>query len=233
MQTKRVKIEKKCVFDLLGFLFKEFKNEKGIQLENDVTRDINSYFMQFLNKQDKGFLRKTCKTLREKGVMETEKWGKDKGTLCDYAATHGFLFLMQWAHKNGYHWNDNTCTVAALGGHLNVLQWLRKQDPPCPWNGRTCSRAAENGHLKVLKWLRKQYPPCPWNEWTCEQAAENGHLKVLKWLRKQVPPCPWNEWTCEQAAENGHLNVLRYAIENKCPGYGAYKMPELRYIQYI
>jgi hypothetical protein len=51
-----------------------------------------------------------------------------------------------------------------------MLQWLRKQDPPCPWDSRACSNAAQRGHLEVLKWLRGQDPPCPW-----DSAAEDGY----------------------------------------------------------
>ena len=195
MQVKRVKFEKESVFDLIGFLFKGFTDEKGDSLENDATRDISSYFMQFLDDQDKGFLRKVCKTLRVKGVMEIVKWEKDKGTLCDYAAVHGFLFLLQWA---------------------------RTQNPPCPWDNLTCEKAAKGGHLNVLQWLRAQVPPCPWDEYTCTYAAENGHLDILKWARAQDPPCPWNERTCLEAVRHGHFDVLRYAIENKCPDYENY-----------
>ena len=192
MQAKRTKIEKENVFDLLGFLFKGLENEKGIPLENDATRDISSYFMRFLNGQDKGFLRKTCKTLREKGVMEIKKWkDKRKNTLCKYAAAHGFLFLLQWARKEGYFWDEWTCAYAAQTGHLNVLQWARAQVPPCPWDKLTCTKTAEKGHLNILQWAR-----------------ENG--------------CPWDEWTCEGAARRGHFDVLHYAIENKCPGYEDY-----------
>ena len=46
-----------------------------------------------------------------------------------------------------------TCSNAAKGGHLDVLKWLRSQDPPCPWNKETCRYAALSGHLDVLKWL--------------------------------------------------------------------------------
>ena len=215
MQPKRVKIEKECVFDLLGFLFKELKNEKGIPLENDATRDINSYFVRVFDEQDRGFLRKTCKTLREKGVMEIEKWEKDKGTLCEYAARHNFLFLLQWALKNDYLWNEWTCAHAARGGHLNILIWLRKQVPPCPWNDWVCAWAARGGHLKVLKWLRKN--GCHWNKLTCAYAAKGGHLDVLKWARTQNPPCPLDEETCAWAAERGHLKVLKWLRKNGCP----------------
>ena len=39
--------------------------------------------------------------------------------------------------------------VSASAGKLEVLQWLRAQDPPCPWHWRTCKFAAEGGHLEV------------------------------------------------------------------------------------
>jgi len=42
--------------------------------------------------------------------------------------------------------------VAATGGQLEVLQWLRTNG--CPWNADTCSVAATGGHLEVLQWLR-------------------------------------------------------------------------------
>jgi len=36
-----------------------------------------------------------------------------------------------------------------LGGHLEVLQWLRAND--CPWDKDTCSHSAGDGHLEVLQ----------------------------------------------------------------------------------
>ena len=43
--------------------------------------------------------------------------------------------------------NEWTCGYAAEGGRVDVLQWLRSQDPPCPWDkrirtGALCSCAA-------------------------------------------------------------------------------------------
>jgi len=43
---------------------------------------------------------------------------------------------------------------AAQNGHLEVLQWLRAQDPPCPWDSSVCSSAAHKGQLEVLQWAR-------------------------------------------------------------------------------
>jgi len=36
--------------------------------------------------------------------------------LYDYAAEHGNLPLLQWAHKHGYSWNKLTCIKAASNG---------------------------------------------------------------------------------------------------------------------
>ena len=77
--------------------------------------------------------------------------------------------------------------MAAGNGHLEVLQWLRAQDPPCPWNEWTCRSAAGNGHLEVLQWLRAQDPPCPWDTWVWREAAEN----VVTWLKTQNLPDDW------------------------------------------
>ena len=65
---------------------------------------------------------------------------------------------------------------AAVGGHLNILQWLREQR--AAWNAQVCFGAACNGHLGVLKWLREE--GCPWDETTCQGAAGGDHLTVVE-----------------------------------------------------
>ena len=71
--------------------------------------------------------------------------------------------------------------------------------------------AAEEGHLDVLKWLRSQDPPCPWYEWTCEVAARGGNLEVLEWARSQDPPCPWSRRACrEVASRHGRQHVVKW-----------------------
>jgi hypothetical protein len=45
-----------------------------------------------------------------------------------------------------------TCSAAAEGGHLEVLQWARAHD--CPWNeARVREYAAAGGHVDMLGWL--------------------------------------------------------------------------------
>jgi hypothetical protein len=34
---------------------------------------------------------------------------------------------------------------------LEILQWAREQDPPCPWDWKTCDKAVRGGHLEVLQ----------------------------------------------------------------------------------
>ena len=45
-------------------------------------------------------------------------------------------------------------------GHLEILKWLRAQDPPCPWDNTTCYFAAKRGHLEILKWIHVNGCPC-------------------------------------------------------------------------
>ena len=58
---------------------------------------------------------------------------------------------------------------------------------------QSCVAAASFDQLDVLRWLRTQNPPCQWSEEACEEAARDGRLDVLQWLRSQTPPCPWSE----------------------------------------
>ena len=110
-----------------------------------------------------------------------------------------------------------TCAYAAHGGHIDILQWLRAQTPPCPWEASAYSLAARGGHLDVMQWLRVQTPPCPWSEDVCVDAAARGHLDALMWLRAQKPPCPWGERTCTHAMGGGHHKVLQWLRAQKPP----------------
>ena len=131
---------------------------------------------------------------------------------------------IRWARENGCIWDERSSTFAVWeGGPLEVLQWMRRQDPPCDWDECTCSNAAAKGNLEALRWMREQDPPCPFafhedaHDSLCAMAADGGHLEVLRWARGLTPPRPWGEDTCESAAREGHLEVLRWAPLNPKP----------------
>uniref|UniRef100_A0A7S0XCX7 SBP-type domain-containing protein n=1 Tax=Mantoniella antarctica TaxID=81844 RepID=A0A7S0XCX7_9CHLO len=47
--------------------------------------------------------------------------------------------------------------ASAEGGNLEVLRWMREQDPACTWNAETRAWAAVGEHhLEVLKWAHEQ-----------------------------------------------------------------------------
>jgi len=130
---------------------------------------------------------------------------------CAYAAQGGHLEALEWARRNGCPWDEHTCLVAAEGGHLEVLRWARRNG--CPWDERACTHAASGGHLEVLQWLHQH--GCPWDSGTCAFAAHGGHLEVLRWARQNG--CEWDKLTCMTAAKGGHLEALKWARENGCP----------------
>jgi hypothetical protein len=72
--------------------------------------------------------------------------------LCELAALHGNLVVLQYLRSMGCSWDWRTCANAAENGHLDVLIWARANH--CRWGWSTCSNAAKNGHLDLLKWAR-------------------------------------------------------------------------------
>ncbi|KAI8471350.1 MAG: hypothetical protein J3K34DRAFT_520586 [Monoraphidium minutum] len=97
-----------------------------------------------------------CVAVRRRG-REWRRWAAPRA-----AALRPQLRQLQLQALAAYQLPLWTCAAAAEGGHLQVLQWARQQQPPCPWGKETCAAAAaENGHLHVLQWLREQQPPGP------------------------------------------------------------------------
>ena len=123
----------------------------------------------------------------------------------------GSIKRLAWAKARGCPWDEDVCSSAARGGHLEVLKWAWEHR--CPWTSQTCVEAARGGHLEVLQWAREY--ECEWDEETCVHAAGGGHLDVLQWAREHR--CPWDAATCFFAAGGGHLEVLQWAQEHHCP----------------
>jgi len=74
-------------------------------------------------------------------------------------STRSYLEVLKWAREAGCPWDSQTCTMAAMWGQPDVMQWAWDHD--CPLGGPySCARAAECGQLEALQWLRGHQ--CPW-----------------------------------------------------------------------
>ena len=147
--------------------------------------------------------------------------------ICEQAARHGALSILQWARADGILITEVIAELAARGGHLAVLKWLwtlhatnSLDREKVMWQtSRSIEAAAIGGHLEVLWWLRAgitnaEWEELPGKERTCMMTAHGGHLAVLQWL--QMNGCPWGPSTMHAAARGGHLGVLQWARENGC-----------------
>jgi hypothetical protein len=240
-------IESPYPYEIWEFIF-EHKNEVKNVLEkkNDET---NKYFLEFLNLSDVRkllILAIKCeeinliKYLEENDEFEQDEYKCDFEEDSNMALKFGTLEIVMYLYETGYIFEFDViaCESAAqnVKHGLEILKWLRSQNPPCPWNMHTCAYAAgnENNGLEILKWLRSQDPPCPWEDlqvydpwdypWdvdTCSQAAgnENNGLEILKWLRSQDPPCSWDEITCNVATGNktNGLEILKWVRSQDPP----------------
>jgi hypothetical protein len=86
-------------------------------------------------------------------------------------------------------WSNQTAFYAAEGGHLEILKWMRSQSPPCPWDEAVCTVAAINGKLDILQYLRssEHEEPCPLSATTVQEASLAGQAHVVRWLRTLDP----------------------------------------------
>ena len=157
-------------------------------------------------------------------ATELMKWAKDEKVLpprrssfvhpvrrlclrqaCSVAAHGGHLEVLKWLHNTGCPIGTITCRAAAEGGQLEVLKWLHSTG--CPLDSNTSYAAAEWEHLELLKWLHNT--GCSWDSTTCTVAAIRGHLATLQWAREHH--CPWNKGQVRScAARSGHVGMVRW-----------------------
>lgn len=64
--------------------------------------------------------------------------------------------------NSGCPWDEETCRVAAKGGHLDTLKWTINNG--CPWNEKKRARLQQNTVTSMFKWARTN--GCPWSEHT-------------------------------------------------------------------
>lgn len=102
----------------------------------------------------------------------------------------------------------NACSIAAKGGHIDMLRYLRYKG--YNWCNDTCSRAAEYGHIETLRWLKEE--GCRFDSWVHLKAAENGHLDIIKYIGLENIN-DVTELSCF-AAQGGHIEILEWLENN-------------------
>ena len=118
--------------------------------------------------------------------------------------------MLRWARENGCEWevqefsrypddiypmehllapgsDAGLCADAAMGGHIEVLKWLRAEG--CPWDQWTCFFAVHQGHVEILRWARKN--GCPWDAedryWAAEKLGYTDDLgNLVDWQGNSI-----------------------------------------------
>lgn len=79
--------------------------------------------------------------------------------ICDDLAMYGMLDILKSFDEKGIlpELDEETTESAALGGHLEILKWLKERG--CKWNSLAYSGAVDKGFLEVAEWLKEN--GCP------------------------------------------------------------------------
>lgn len=145
------------------------------------------------------------------------RWDLDA---CQMLARGGHGLLLCWVRSSLdgplNPWGESLSDEAARRGYLDLMRWMRAQDPPCALSRHTLNWAARFGRLETVRWLCAQGGSV--GSHTCHWAAMGGHLSVLQWLRARDPPCSWDDRVSVAAAGGGHVKLMRWLwCEGKCP----------------
>ncbi len=132
------------------------------------------------------------------------------------AARHNYRNIVVWLREHGCAWDGSVTAAAAEGGHLEMLEMLREQNPDdrCPWDTRCCNRAAQNGNIQMLKWLRdptKASGVCAWGNSVCYDAIFSGNVELAKWAYEEGAPL--NKRTVKLMKERG---IYKEVVGNSC-----------------
>ena len=129
-------------------------------------------------------------------------------TLTDAAASCGRIDILQWAVDNGVTILKTACFKAALGGHLDTLQWLKTLKYPWKETEAISAHAIRGGHLNIVQWLYNN--ECDFADNCCDYAEMGGSLETLQWLHKKG--FGWSGKAFSHAAKKGYLDILQWLL---------------------
>ena len=139
----------------------------------------------------------------------------DQASFCWQVAVTNKLELLKWAREvKQCEWDEKTITVAVLIGNLEMLKYCFSNGCPCD-EEESCELAAIGGHLDCLRFLfDKVKPSRDTEEEAAMQAAGKGHIDILKYFVEERKISDDLKLNCvATAARNGRLDCLKYLVE--------------------
>ena len=196
------------------------------------------YFFSEVNRESHDVLEyagvdvsKVCCTIHECSSISTLEWawnnrsrwgeedeeGKviDQAWFCEQVAGTNKLELLKWAREVKHcEWDEETITVAALIGNLEMLKYCFSNG--CPYDEKeSCRQAAIKGHLDCLRFLFDKVKPSREMEKDAAiQAVGYVRINILKYLveERKIPEIV--KASCvRNAAAYGRLESLKYLVE--------------------
>jgi hypothetical protein len=137
----------------------------------------------------------------------------------------------QWAQNQSF----LGFQMAALNGHLDVLQWYKDNVTEAGWKAMVSSNhyavfsyAAKQGNVDVMQWLKHHSPKDVWLEMVAADdylgfrwACQFGHLKALHWFEANVKEevsnmiAASNHGAIQKAHEHQQADVLSWLLHYK------------------
>lgn len=118
-------------------------------------------------------------------------------SLCAECGRLGHLPLLKWSSKNNWELSTCAFNSAAKNEHLDILLWAKKNYNHVLQGSWIRESAALGGQLEVLKWIIKNDKDDNNNynkdddnnnyNMMCGNAALGGHVELLKWFKKKNP----------------------------------------------
>ena len=113
-------------------------------------------------------------------LLEREGWRiTDTPVVCLCLAYGGHLEGLRWAKDQGCELYATHMSRAALGGHIEMIEWLRREFK-LEMTAQIPRFAAQAGRLETIKYLAKE--GCAVDETTAEEASKGGFVDVLEFL---------------------------------------------------
>ncbi len=130
------------------------------------------------------------------------------------AAKEGNLKELMQARNNDEEWNHHTYAAAAAGGHLDIIQYLRKKG--CSWDIETTRASANGGHLDTLKWVLSK--GCKIDSTIFNGVIRNGKVDIVIWLHDHYLKYCLSEIRHNVAAvKSGNLDMVKLLRKWKYP----------------